>query len=289
MFGLSGVVVDVDDRREIIVDAEPPQLGETRSEDRALLVRCEMIEFPGARQWRKAAAFLQPPHQAALLVDEHHRPGGQRSNLRAEVPHLCGRFDIVVVFSRPAGIVEQDHAAQPVAGGELLQPFRNRLAEEAENEEFADGHRTGSRLQGLRGASGRMAEVLGKLDPTHREGAISICDAPHICRRKDALGFSLREVPWGNLVRIRRLAGTKSTKLKACTMGRIQNFGSIDPTSNRSLQAGFRCAISQATKQAVIVMACCFALLTAPRAARGRRRVRPGHGQSLRADGASRR
>lgn len=50
-------------------------------------------------------------------------------------------------------------------------------------------------------------------------------------------------------------------------MGRIQNFGSIDPTSNRSLQAGFRCAIPQATKQAVIVMACCFALLAAPRAA----------------------
>ena len=50
-------------------------------------------------------------------------------------------------------------------------------------------------------------------------------------------------------------------------MGRIQNFGSIDPTSNRSLQAGFRCAIPQATKQAVVVMACCFAPLTAPRAA----------------------
>ena len=27
--------------------------------------------------------------------------------------HLFGRFDVVVIFLRPAGIVEQDHAAEP--------------------------------------------------------------------------------------------------------------------------------------------------------------------------------
>ena len=41
---------------------------------------------------------------------------------------------------RPAGIVEQDRAAEAVAGGELLQPRRDGLAEEAEDEEFADAH-----------------------------------------------------------------------------------------------------------------------------------------------------
>jgi hypothetical protein len=41
---------------------------------------------------------------------------------------------------RPAGIVEQDRAAEAVAGSELLQPGRDGLAEEAEDEEFADGH-----------------------------------------------------------------------------------------------------------------------------------------------------
>ena len=71
--GVFRVVIDVDHRREIIVDAEPPHLGKARGEDRALAIRREMVEFLCARQRRKAAAFLQPPHQAALLVDEHHR------------------------------------------------------------------------------------------------------------------------------------------------------------------------------------------------------------------------
>ncbi len=71
--GIVGVVVDIDHRREIIVDAEPPHLGKARSQDRALNVRREPVELFCARQRRKAAAFLQPPHQAALLVDEHHR------------------------------------------------------------------------------------------------------------------------------------------------------------------------------------------------------------------------
>jgi hypothetical protein len=60
--------------------------------------------------------------------------------LRAEALHLFGRFDVVVVLPRPAGIVEQDRAAEAVAGGELLQPCRDSLAEEAEDEEFADAH-----------------------------------------------------------------------------------------------------------------------------------------------------
>ena len=71
--GIFGVVIDIDHRREIIVDAEPPHLGKARGEDRALAIRREMVEFLRTRQGRKAAAFLQPPHQAALLVDEHHR------------------------------------------------------------------------------------------------------------------------------------------------------------------------------------------------------------------------
>jgi len=56
----------------------------------------------------------------------------------------------------------------------------------------------------------------------------------------------------------------ESTKPKACTMGRIQDFRSIDPISNRSLRPGFRCAISQTMKQAVVVMACSLALLIDP-------------------------
>ena len=138
--GIFGVVIDIDHRREIIVDAEPAHLGKARGEDRALMIRREMVEFLRTRQRRKAAAFLQPPHQAALLVDEHHRGGRQRGNLRAEALHLFGRFDVVVVLLRPAGIVEQDRAAEAVAGSELLQPRRDGLAEEAEDEEFADLH-----------------------------------------------------------------------------------------------------------------------------------------------------
>ena len=53
----------------------------------------------------------------------------------AELP---GRVDVVVVFPRLAGIVEQDDAAEAVTAGELLQPRRDGLAEEAEDEEFAD-------------------------------------------------------------------------------------------------------------------------------------------------------
>jgi len=47
-------------------------------------------------------------------------------------------------------------------------------------------------------------------------------------------------------------------------MRRIPNFLSIDPTSSRSLRQGFRCAISAAIKRAVVVLACCSALLIAP-------------------------
>jgi hypothetical protein len=43
-------------------------------------------------------------------------------------------------LQRPAGIVEQDHATETVTGGERLQPIGNDLAEEAEDEEFADRH-----------------------------------------------------------------------------------------------------------------------------------------------------
>lgn len=136
--GVVRIVVDVDDRREIIVDAEPPHLGKARGEDRVLLIRCKEIEFPRTGKRRKAAVFLQPPHQSTFLVDEHHRPRRQRGNLGAEALHLFRQFNVVVVFSRPTGIVEQDHPAETVAGRKFLQPIGNDLAEEAEDEEFAD-------------------------------------------------------------------------------------------------------------------------------------------------------
>jgi hypothetical protein len=44
-------------------------------------------------------------------------------------------------------------------------------------------------------------------------------------------------------------------------MRRIPNFRSINPISNRSPRPAFRYAISQAMKRAVVVMACCFAVL----------------------------
>jgi hypothetical protein len=50
-------------------------------------------------------------------------------------------------------------------------------------------------------------------------------------------------------------------------MRRIQNFRSIEPISNRPLQPGFRCAISQAVKRTIAVTACCLALLSGGRAA----------------------
>jgi hypothetical protein len=44
-------------------------------------------------------------------------------------------------------------------------------------------------------------------------------------------------------------------------MRRIPNFRSITPISNRSLRPAFRYAISQAVKRAVVVIACCLAVL----------------------------
>ena len=65
-----------------------------------------------AGQRLEAAAFLEPPHQSAFLVDEHHRAGRQRGNLMAQAPDLFGRFDVVVVLPGLAGIIEQDNAAE---------------------------------------------------------------------------------------------------------------------------------------------------------------------------------
>jgi Sel1 repeat len=44
-------------------------------------------------------------------------------------------------------------------------------------------------------------------------------------------------------------------------MRRIPNFRSINPISNRSLRPAFRYAISQAMKRAVVIIACCLAVL----------------------------
>ena len=138
--GIVGVVIDVDHGREIIVDAELPHLGKTRHQDFSFLIRVEKIEFLRAWQRRKPAVLLQPPHQPALLIDEHHRPGRQLRDLAAEPPHLLRGLDIVIVFLRLAGIIEQDDAAEAVTAGELLQPRGKDFAEEAKDEEFADLH-----------------------------------------------------------------------------------------------------------------------------------------------------
>jgi len=50
-------------------------------------------------------------------------------------------------------------------------------------------------------------------------------------------------------------------------MRRIPNFRSINPNSNRSSRPAFRYAISQSVKRAVVVIACCLAVLTVPRPA----------------------
>jgi len=53
--------------------AEPLHLGETGRQRFALFFRTEKIEFLRTRQRLKPACFLQPPHQPAFLIDEHHR------------------------------------------------------------------------------------------------------------------------------------------------------------------------------------------------------------------------
>ena len=50
-------------------------------------------------------------------------------------------------------------------------------------------------------------------------------------------------------------------------MRHIPDFRSITPTSNRSLRPGFRFDISRRLKRAVVVAACCFAVLAAPNTA----------------------
>jgi hypothetical protein len=50
-------------------------------------------------------------------------------------------------------------------------------------------------------------------------------------------------------------------------MRRISNFRSIDPISNRSSRPAFRYAISQAMTRAAVAIACCLAVLIAPRPA----------------------
>jgi hypothetical protein len=47
----------------------------------------------------------------------------------------------------------------------------------------------------------------------------------------------------------------------------VPNFRSITPISNRTSRRGFRYAIPQAMKRVVIVIACCFVVLSDPRAA----------------------
>ena len=138
--GIVGVVVDVDHRGEIIVDAELSHLGKTVGKYLALFLDRQTVEIPGARQRLEPGALLEPPHQAAFLVDEYHRTGRQARDLLAQAAQLLRRFDVVVVFLRLTRIVEQDHATEAVTIREFPQPGRDRRAEEAENEEFADLH-----------------------------------------------------------------------------------------------------------------------------------------------------
>src|SRR5262249_44457475 len=120
----------------------PAQLMEAGGENGSLLLRWKQIEILRARQRREAARVLQPAHQPAFLIDEHQRRGWQRRDLGAERADLPGRVEIVVVLPGTDGVVEQDHAAEPEARGEFSQPIRDGLAVEAEDEEFADLHRS---------------------------------------------------------------------------------------------------------------------------------------------------
>ena len=138
--GIGGIVVDIDGGCEIVVNAERAQLTEAFRKQFPLHLPGHQVEFPGARQRLKSPLLLEPPHQPAFLVDEHHWAGRQRGDLRAQAAELFGGIDIVVVFPGPAGIIEQDHAAEPVSRGKLLQPAGNGFSEKPENEEFADGH-----------------------------------------------------------------------------------------------------------------------------------------------------
>ena len=138
--GIIGVIVDIDHGREIVVKAEPPQLGKAGGKDFSLRFQAETTEILCARQRAKSPRVLEPSHQAAFLINEQHRAGRQRRNLLAKAANLLRCFDVVIVLSRPAAIIEQDDAAEAETLGKGFQPRRNGLAEEAENEEFADGH-----------------------------------------------------------------------------------------------------------------------------------------------------
>jgi hypothetical protein len=138
--GIVGIVIDIDDRCEIVADAEPAQLMETGGENGSLLLQRKQIEIVCARQRREAARVLQPAHQPAFLIDEHQRRGWQRRDLGAERADLLGKVDVVVVLPGTDGVVEQDHPAESETRGEFSQPDRDGLAVEAEDEEFADLH-----------------------------------------------------------------------------------------------------------------------------------------------------
>ena len=79
--GIVRIVIDVDDRREVKTYAECPQLVEAGGEDRSFLSQWKQIEFLCARQRYEASRILEPPHQAAFLIDEDQRRGWQPGNL----------------------------------------------------------------------------------------------------------------------------------------------------------------------------------------------------------------
>src|SRR5262249_31872364 len=134
----------------------------------SLVLRRKQVELFCARQRGKASGVFQPPHQPAFLIDEDQRRGRQPGDLGAERAHLLPRVRVVVVLLRPNGIIEQGHAAEGEPRGEFLQPVRNGLAMEAEDEELADLHqavsivparrrRPGGNLNSARHAAGLAA------------------------------------------------------------------------------------------------------------------------------------
>jgi hypothetical protein len=129
------VAVNIEDRREVHVDPNRPQLGGGR---RARTLRHGFVpateEGAGAgRRKPGERGFLEPRHAASLLVDGDQRegipPAGGGSDFSAKGAHLGGAFDV-------AGV--EDDAADLPAGEPSQRRCRKRLPVEADPEGGGD-------------------------------------------------------------------------------------------------------------------------------------------------------
>jgi len=104
------------------VNTERAQFIEACRKQSPFHIQRKQIEFLCARKRLETSVLLEPPHHPTFLIDEDHRAGRQRGNLRAQAEQLLGGIDIVVVFSGLAGIVEQDHCITSHAHSRLAPP-----------------------------------------------------------------------------------------------------------------------------------------------------------------------